>query len=138
VPSSFEVTVNPVDNSGTIVKVDLLIDGAQVQEDTGSPWNFSVPDGLLSAGTHTITARATDPSGNTQTSLPVHVTVQAASGGSGGAGSSGGGGPGGADNGATISGNCSTTPGGAGDGSLPGAVVLALGALFGLARRKRI
>jgi Big-like domain-containing protein len=105
VPSSFQVAVTALDNSGTVAKVDLLVDGSQVQELTAPPWNFTVPAGLLAAGQHALSARAGDPSGNSQTSTVVNVTVQAGGGtggAGGGAGGSGGGNPGG------LGGSCMT------------------------------
>jgi hypothetical protein len=64
--------------------VQFKIDGANLGgEDTNSPYAFSWDTNTVSPGSHTLTAVARDPSGNTATSAPVTVTVSAAPSGNG-------------------------------------------------------
>src|SRR5580658_4141491 len=59
-----------------ITGVQLQVDGANVgAADTSSPYNFSWSSTSVANGTHTLTAVATDVSGNTATSAAVKVTV---------------------------------------------------------------
>jgi len=56
--------------------VQLQVDGANVgSADTASPYNFSWNTSAVANGSHTLTAVATDASGNTATSAGVKVTV---------------------------------------------------------------
>lgn len=57
------VTVSATDNVG-IVKVELYIDGALVATDSAAPYSFSVNTRKFSSGSHTLQAKASDPSGN--------------------------------------------------------------------------
>ncbi len=59
-----------------ITGVQLQVDGANVgAADTTSPYNFSWSSTSVANGSHTLTAVATDASGNTATSAAVKVTV---------------------------------------------------------------
>src|SRR5271154_552414 len=59
-----------------ITGVQLQVDGASVgAADTASPYNFSWSTTSVANGSHTLTAVATDASGNTATSAGVKVTV---------------------------------------------------------------
>src|SRR5271168_1286097 len=59
-----------------ITGVQLQVDGANVgSADTASPYNFSWNTSAVANGSHTLTAVATDASGNTATSAVVKVTV---------------------------------------------------------------
>jgi|SRR5579872_708295 len=51
------------DNGLSITKIDLLIDGTQIQTATNAPWNFNVP--LLPPGTHVFALHAVDSQGRT-------------------------------------------------------------------------
>ena len=59
-----------------ITGVQLQVDGANVgAADSASPYNFSWSTTSVANGSHTLTAVATDASGNTATSAGVKVTV---------------------------------------------------------------
>lgn len=62
------VTINATasDAGGSITKVEFLLDGTKVGEDTSSPYSFTINN--LASGTHTVVARAIDNSGNTASS----------------------------------------------------------------------
>ena len=61
------------DTDGTIAKVEFFDGGGKIGEDTTSPYSLSWTP--TTAGTHTLTARATDNDGAMTTSSPVAVTV---------------------------------------------------------------
>jgi hypothetical protein len=70
------LTATASDNSGTVSGVQFKVDGTSVgAEDTTSPYGVTWDSTQTSNGTHTITAVARDPSGNTKTSTSVSVTV---------------------------------------------------------------
>jgi chitodextrinase len=58
-----------------ISKVEFFVDGTKAGEDVSSPWQLTWP---ATAGTHEITARATDNKGGQKTSAPVSVTATVA------------------------------------------------------------
>jgi peptidoglycan/xylan/chitin deacetylase (PgdA/CDA1 family)/archaellum component FlaF (FlaF/FlaG flagellin family) len=55
--------------------VDFLVDGSVVGTATHGPYSFNWAARNATNGSHTLTARAVDPAGNTRTSTPVAVTV---------------------------------------------------------------
>jgi poly(hydroxyalkanoate) depolymerase family esterase len=55
------------DNTG-VARVELLVDGAQVASDTTAPYEATWNSVSVGDGTHVVTARAVDTSGNTATS----------------------------------------------------------------------
>jgi hypothetical protein len=69
------VDASASDDSGTVSRVDFLVDGTLKASDTQAP--FSIPWDTLTAtnGSHTLTAKAYDPSGNVGTSAGVTITV---------------------------------------------------------------
>lgn len=71
------VTANASDDSGTVSKVELYIDGGTtpVATDTSSPFSLSWNTTSVSNGNHTLTVKAYDPSGNIGTSTAVTVNV---------------------------------------------------------------
>lgn len=69
---AIEVTVNAADDGG-VAKVELLVDGNIAQTDTSAPYQFTLS---LTAGPHTLVARATDQPGLTGNSAPVAITVR--------------------------------------------------------------
>ena len=71
---NLNVTVNASDNVG-VVRVDLLIDGQSVAQDTTAPFGFVWDTTAVSNGTHTLAARATDAAGNSTTSAGVSITL---------------------------------------------------------------
>jgi concanavalin A-like lectin/glucanase superfamily protein/Big-like domain-containing protein/fibronectin type III domain protein len=83
VSGTVNVTASASDDT-SVAGVQFKLDGADLGgEDTGSPYSVSWNTGTATPGTHTLTAVARDPSGNTKTSTPVTVTVNAPPAGSG-------------------------------------------------------
>jgi Glucodextranase, domain B/Bacterial Ig-like domain/Bacterial Ig domain/Bacterial Ig-like domain (group 2) len=73
-----KVLVNASDNSGTVARIDLLLDG-QLVDSVAQPSSVILmldTSTLVPGSTHTITAVATDPSGNTS-SAAVNITIAA-------------------------------------------------------------
>ena len=68
------VNVNASDNVG-ISKIEFLVDGTLLANSSSSPATFTLDSVKFSNGTHTLTARATDTSGN-QASASVTINVQ--------------------------------------------------------------
>jgi hypothetical protein len=58
---------------GTITKVEFYLNGTNQGEDTSAPFTFELTG--LAAGTHSLTAAATDNSGARSTSTRVFITV---------------------------------------------------------------
>ncbi len=72
---SITVTASAADNVA-VANVQLQVDGTNVGgADTSSPYNFSLNTTTLSNGSHSLTAVATDTSGNSTTSAAVAITV---------------------------------------------------------------
>jgi hypothetical protein len=75
VSGTIRVTASASDNVA-VASVQLQVDGADVgTADTTSPYTFSLNTTALSDGSHSLTAVATDPSGNQATSAAVSITV---------------------------------------------------------------
>jgi hypothetical protein len=55
------------DDTG-VARVDFLVDGAQVGSDTAAPYEVAWSSSTVADGSHVVTARAVDTSGNTTTS----------------------------------------------------------------------
>ncbi len=72
------LTATAADSDGTVAKVEFFNGAIKLGEDTSAPFTLAVA--TLSAGTHSLTARATDNGGAATTSAAVSVTVQGASG----------------------------------------------------------
>ncbi|HSW79932.1 MAG TPA: Ig-like domain-containing protein [Candidatus Saccharimonadales bacterium] len=72
--STASVTATASDND-SVSSVDFYIDGTKVSTDTTSPYNYSWNTTNVSLGTHTIQAKATDPSGNLGSSSTISVNV---------------------------------------------------------------
>jgi hypothetical protein len=71
------VSASASDND-SVVGVQFKLDGANLgAEDTTSPYSIAWDTTATSPGAHTLTAVARDPSGNSTTSGPVTVTVNA-------------------------------------------------------------
>ena len=63
-----------VQTSGSVARVDLLVDGQQVASTTAAPWSFAWDTSTLSPGDHLLTARAVADDGRVATaSIPVDV-----------------------------------------------------------------
>lgn len=126
-PPAVAIT-NPTNNqtvSGVITiqggaSDNVFVSSVQVSIDSGSyasasgttSWTYQLDTTALANGNHTVTAKATDSSGNTNTTSIV-INVQNQSGGDGGSGGGGGGGGGGGNGSGGSSGSGS---GGAGNG----------------------
>ncbi len=80
---TISIAATASDNIG-VASVQLQVDGANSgSADTTSPYNFSLDTTTLTNANHTLTAVATDTSGNKTTSAGVSITVANQSGGGG-------------------------------------------------------
>ncbi|TLU59455.1 peptidase S8, partial [Thalassotalea litorea] len=70
----FSVDVNAADNEG-VKKVELYFNGQRVGADFSSPYSFSVDSSAVADGEHTLTAIATDTSGNVTETANHYVVV---------------------------------------------------------------
>jgi hypothetical protein len=73
VSNTINLTATASDNKA-VSRVEFLVDGAVKGSDTSSPYSMSLDTKTLTNGTHQISAKAYDTSGNTKTST-VSVTV---------------------------------------------------------------
>jgi hypothetical protein len=69
------ISATAADSDGSVAKVDFYRGSTLIGSDAGSP--YSVPWSNVAAGTYSLTAVATDNNGDTTTSAPVSVTVNA-------------------------------------------------------------
>ena len=70
------LTATAAESGGTISNVQFKLDGTNIgSPDTSSPYSYSWNTTTVANGSHTLTAVATDSTGNTTTSSPVTVTV---------------------------------------------------------------
>ena len=76
-PANITVTATAADTDGTVMKVDFFDGATLVGTVNGAP-PYSVTLANAAAGTHTLTARATDNNGAVTTSAAVSVVVDAA------------------------------------------------------------
>ena len=60
---------------GNVASVEFFVNGASLGMDTWGPYSVPWNTKSLYDGTHTLTAQARDPSGNSSTSAPVSVTI---------------------------------------------------------------
>jgi hypothetical protein len=75
VGGTISITATASDNIG-VASVQLQVDGANSgSADTASPYNFSLDTTTLTNANHTLTAVATDTSGNQATSAGISITV---------------------------------------------------------------
>ncbi|GAL84854.1 carbohydrate-binding family 6 protein [Sporocytophaga myxococcoides] len=72
-PATINITANASDPDGSISKVEFYNGAAKLGEDASSPYTYSWTN--VSAGSYSITAVATDNSGNKTTSAAVAVKV---------------------------------------------------------------
>jgi chitodextrinase len=72
--STASITASATDND-SVVSVDIYIDGTKVTSITNSPYTYSWNTSGVSLGTHTIQAKATDPSGNIGSSSTESVSI---------------------------------------------------------------
>ena len=75
-PATINLTATATDTDGTITKVEFFNGPTKLGEDTTAPYGYTW--GGVSAGTYTLTARATDNLGATTTSAPSAITVTTA------------------------------------------------------------
>jgi hypothetical protein len=72
-PATINLAANASDVDGSVAKVEFLNGSAKIGEDATAPYTFTWSG--VGAGTYTLTARATDDSGQVTTSAPSTVTV---------------------------------------------------------------
>ncbi len=71
---NLSIAVTASDNSGTVSSIKIYFDGILIKTCTSvTSCSFSKKVSTISSGTHTITATATDPTGNTGTATSVGV-----------------------------------------------------------------
>jgi len=73
-PANIVIEANPSDSDGTIAKVEFFNGATKLGEDINNPYSFAWNG--VSAGSYSLTAKATDNHGATATSSPVGVTVR--------------------------------------------------------------
>jgi subtilisin family serine protease len=74
--SSVGVAASASDNSGMVEEVEFFVDGALKATDKAAPFAFTWDTRTVGDGTHTLTAKAYDPTGNVGTSHAVSVAVK--------------------------------------------------------------
>jgi hypothetical protein len=72
-PAIIKMSAAANDSDGSVTKVEFFWGSLKIGEDLSAPYEFSWED--VAAGTFTLTAKATDNSGNSTSSAPVTVTV---------------------------------------------------------------
>ena len=72
-PANVTVAITAADSDGSVVQVDLYLNGGLVATHTSAP--FSATLGFPAAGNFTLTAVVTDNLGGVSTSAPVSITV---------------------------------------------------------------
>ncbi|GAA3181375.1 hypothetical protein GCM10010531_39460 [Blastococcus jejuensis] len=77
VSGTVELAASASDDVG-VASVQFAVDGATVGTDTTAPYSVAWNSGSVAAGDHSVTATAQDSAGQTTTSDPVAVTVEAA------------------------------------------------------------
>ena len=74
-PSNITLTATATDSDGSVTKVEFFQGANSLGDDTSSP--YSVVWNNSTAGSYSLTARATDNNGNTTTSAVVNITLTA-------------------------------------------------------------
>lgn len=77
VPATVKMTATASDSDGTIARVELLRNGIVAATVTAPPYTATLAN--VPAGTHSLTARATDDRGAVTTSAAVTITMRASS-----------------------------------------------------------
>lgn len=72
-PANISLTATATDAGGSVAKVEFFNGATKLGEDATSPYSYNWTN--VSAGTYTVTARATDNAGLTATSGPITITV---------------------------------------------------------------
>ncbi len=75
VSGTVTVSASASDNSGIVTLVEFFVDGVLKSSDATAPWAFSWDTRTAANGSHTLTAKAYDPSNNVGASASVPVTV---------------------------------------------------------------
>ena len=75
-PTTINLAASATDTDGSVAKVEFFSDGNKIGEATSAPYAFAWNS--AAAGTHSLTATATDNLGATTTSAAVSITVNAA------------------------------------------------------------
>lgn len=75
--TAINITANAADANGTVSRVEFFDGTTKIGEDLTSPYSFSWSG--ATAGSHTLTAKATDNQNATTTSAGIAITVTAAS-----------------------------------------------------------
>jgi hypothetical protein len=70
------ISANAADADGTVARVEFLVNGAVIANDTAAPWTTTWTAGAV--GNYTLTARAYDDAAAATTSAPVSITVTTA------------------------------------------------------------
>src|SRR2546425_12001331 len=81
IPGSTVIVASATDNLA-VVRVEFLVDGVPLGNDTSAPFEWSIAAGSLKDGNHTLMVIAFDAAGNSA-SATVHVTVANVPGGRG-------------------------------------------------------
>ena len=76
VGSAVTLSASASDNVG-VSKVEFYVDGVLKNADSASPYSYSWNTAGTAAGTHSVTATAFDAAGNSATSSPANITLQA-------------------------------------------------------------
>jgi cytochrome c peroxidase len=74
-PAAVTITANAADSDGTVSRVEFFQGAVKLGEDLTAPYSFAWSG--VSAGTYSLTARATDSAGAVTTSAAVSITVNA-------------------------------------------------------------
>jgi hypothetical protein len=74
-PANIGLAATASDADGTVTNVEFFNGGTKLGEDTTAPYTYAWNS--VGAGTYTLTARATDDSGQTVSSAPATITVTA-------------------------------------------------------------
>ncbi|MEH0165831.1 Ig-like domain-containing protein [Roseateles microcysteis] len=74
-PASIMLTANAADSDGSVSKVEFYAGAVKIGESSSAPYSLSWSG--VAAGSYTLTAKATDNSGASTTSIPVSITVNA-------------------------------------------------------------
>ncbi len=77
-PASITIDATASDSDGTVTQVDFYQGATLLGTDTTSPYSYTWSG--VAAGSYTLTAKATDNAGGTQTSTAIPVTVNSAGG----------------------------------------------------------
>jgi GH18 family chitinase/chitodextrinase len=71
--ANISIAANAADSDGSVSKVEFFVNGVKISEDLSSPYTASYSNST--AGTYSITARATDNAGAATTSAAVSISI---------------------------------------------------------------